>query len=470
MKTFTHLFLTFVLGICFFLQASLADVRLPSIFSSHMVLQQKSEVKIWGWANPRENVKVVASWAEKDTVSVETSGYAKWTLNIHTPQAGGPYILYIMGQNTITLEDVMVGEVWVASGQSNMQWSVNNKIDQGEEEVANANWPDIRFFHVPKSTAETPQENIEGTWVRCTPESMRSFSAVAYFYGRKLHQELKVPVGLVHASWGGTPAEVWMEAEEVNEDPDLRLAAETRKESKGWPALPGVAYHAMIAPITDFRIAGVIWYQGESNTHDAIGYRKLFPKLIQNWRELWSLDLPFYFVQIAPFKYGDDNVNGALVRESQLLSFRNTKKTGIVVVSDIGNTENIHPTNKQDVGARLGNWALANTYGKQGVSYSGPLYREMKVEKNKIRVSFDFAENGLLVKGKTLTHFEIAGEDRKFYPARAKIEGSTIVVSAKAVKNPLAVRMGFYNTAEPNLFNQEGLPASSFRTDDWEIK
>ncbi|MDN5201483.1 sialate O-acetylesterase [Fulvivirgaceae bacterium BMA10] len=444
----------------------LADVRLPAVISDHMVLQQKSQVTIWGWASPGEEVSVSGSWDE-EVVKAKTNHFSKWSLKIATPEAGGPYTLLIKGANTIELKDILIGEVWVCSGQSNMEWSAKHGFNNAQEEVKNADYPNIRFFQIPKAASEYPQEDCHATWVQCTPETMEGFSAVGYFFGRKLHKDLNVPIGLINTSWGGTPAEAWTPEEVIENDPELRETAKAIPENAYRPANAGVLYNAMIHPIVPFEIAGSIWYQGESNTANAATYKKLFTKMIQGWREAWDKTFPFYYVQIAPFKYGPPVV-GALVREAQLKSME-LEKTGMVVVSDIGNINDIHPRNKQDVGYRLALWSLAKDHGQKQLTYSGPVYRSMQIEKNKIRIFFDHAENGLKAQGGKLTHFMIAGGDQTFEPAKAVIDGNTVLVSSKSIKEPVAVRFAFSNTAEPNLFNTEGLPASTFRTDTWAL-
>ncbi len=447
---------------------SWADVRLPAIFSSNMVLQQNKEVSIWGWASPAEQVKITGSW-NNQTVEIKTSRGAKWKTLLQTPEAGGPYTITIQGQNTLVLENVLIGEVWICSGQSNMESSATHgySFNNAEEEINNSYFPNIRLFHVEKSTADTRQEDLTGTWTVCGPETMKTFSGTAYFFGRELNKQLDIPIGLIHASWGGTSAEVWTDEEVINADSELSENASKLSTTDWWPMKSGSAFNAMIAPIVPFGMAGVIWYQGESNTVAPLGYRKLFPAMIRDWRDKWKQEFPFYYVQIAPFKYDIPNV-GVLLREAQLISM-SVPKTGMVVISDIGDINDIHPKNKQDVGYRLAQWALAKTYVKKSIAYSGPVYREMKKEGKKVRLYFDYAENGLLAKEGDLTHFEIAGEDRQFVTANAKIDGSTIEVYGKKIKDPVAVRFAWDNIAEPNLFNTEGLPASSFRTDDWEI-
>lgn len=439
-----------------------ANVQLPAIFGNHMVLQQNAEVTVWGWAKTGEEVTVTPSWDAKP-IKVKGDNLAKWEVKLSTPGAGGPHSLKIQGNNTILIEDILMGEVWLCSGQSNMEWSARARIDNGEKAVAEANFPSIRFFTVGHRTADAPQIDLGGQWVVCTPETMRDFSAVGYFFGKEIHQNLNVPVGMINSSWGGTPAEVWVNPEVIAKDQGLSAGAAQQKIVPWGPSQPGKAYHAMIAPLIPFRLAGAIWYQGESNTVNPENYAQLLPALIRNWRSEWENEFPFYYVQIAPYKdYGQDT--GVRLRDAQRRVMGTVPNTGMVVVSDVGNINDIHPTNKHDVGQRLAKWALNQTYGKKDIAFSGPLYREMKTEGNKIRVYFDYAEQGLVAKGKTLTHFEIAGSDGDFVPATAKIDGNTVVVQARGVKNPMAVRFAWGNAAEPNLYNKAGLPASSFRT------
>jgi len=445
-----------------------SEVRLPSIIGSNMVLQQKSEVELWGWCSPTEKISVMVDW---DTTVYRTTGMrtAKWSVKIKTPAAGGPYKIIINGSNAIVLENVMIGEVWVCSGQSNMEWSGDQGLKQSFEEAPQATNTKIRFFYVPKSTADFPQEDCKASWKVCNPEDMKRFSAIGYFFGKKLQQELNVPIGLINSNWGGTPAEVWTPKEMVENDPALKEAAAKVSVTPWWPIKAGDAYNAMIAPLTNFAIAGALWYQGESNTGTYATYQLLSTTMIASWRKAWQKDFPFYFVQIAPFaSYGQNNIC-ALLREAQTksLSYPNT---GMVVISDlVDDIKDIHPKNKIDVALRLANWALAETYGKMGIVYKSPMYKSMKMENGKIRIYFDHAENGLLSKGGEPAEFYIAGADKNFLPAVAKIEGSTVVVSHKDVKNPVAVRFGFGNIAMPNLFSKEGLPVNLFRTDDWAV-
>lgn len=459
-----HLFL-FLLLFMSTLEPLLA-VGMPAIFGNHMVMQQNATVTLWGWGKSGEEITITSSWAPAP-IKATADNQGKWQLQMATPAAGGPHTLRVQGFNTLEFTDILMGEVWLVSGQSNMEWTPRMGIDGGEQEVQQANYPEIRFFTVEHRTAEGPQLDLGGRWVVATPQTTQDFSAVAYFFGRELHQTLKAPVGLINSSWGGTPAETWLAPKAIAEKPELTKAAATLVPVPWGPVAPGRAFHAMIAPLIPYRIAGTLWYQGEANAANAHTYSTLLTTLIQNWRAQWGYEFPFYFAQIAPWSYGRPQ-EGVLVRDEQRKSLR-TPKTGMVVTSDIGNINDIHPRNKLDVGKRFANLALNKHYGKEDRPASGPLYRDMKKERNKIRLYFDYAEGGLVSKGKSLTHFEIAGSDQKFVPAQAKIDGNTLLVSAKGVKDPVAVRFAWSNTAEPNLFNKDGLPASAFRTDEWEI-
>jgi len=443
-----------------------AAIRLPSIIGSHMVLSQNSEVKLWGWCSPAEKITIKTTW---DTVSYRLTGEssAKWSQKIKTPSAGGPYKITING-STI-LEDVMIGEVWVCSGQSNMEWSGDQGVKQSLNEMPNANNQNIRLFYIPKSTSEFPQDNCEGSWKVCSPEEMKHFSAVGYFFGKNLQKALNVPIGLINSNWGGTAAEVWTPKEPVENDAQLKVAAQKLTPAAWWPVLPGLAYNVMISPITNYQISGVIWYQGESNVETYSTYKPLMEALIGSWRKAWHKDFPFYFVQIAPYSGYGKNMIGALLRETQT-SCLSIPKTGMVVISDlVDDLKNVHPANKIDVALRLANLALSENYAKSGLIYKFPMYNAMSIEKDKIRISFKNAENGLMCKDKTITEFYIAGEDRQFQPAMAKLEGNNVIVWNTAIKSPVAVRFGFTNTSIPNLFSKEGLPVNLFRTDNWDV-
>lgn len=443
---------------------SSAEVRLPAILGSHMVLQQQSKIKLWGWSAPSEKITITVSW---DNTTYETKGSrgAKWVTEINTPQAGGPYTIKIKGANEIILEDVMIGEVWVCSGQSNMEWSADQGLKQSKEESPNATNKNIRFFYVPKSTSSTPQDDVRAKWVVCNPDDMLHFSAIGYFFGKQINQSTSFPVGLINSNWGGTPAEVWTPEEVVSNDPELRKAAAKVPAFDWWPNQSGEAYNAMVYPLTNFSIAGALWYQGESNVDTHYGYRRLFTSMIDSWRKAWGKDFPFYFVQIAPFDYSDAHINGAYLREAQTKAASHAN-TGMVVISDlVDNVKDIHPNLKKEVAARLADYALAETYGKNIGSYKSPVYKTHTIEKAAIRVHFDNVTTALVGKGGELTDFQIAGADGNFLPAKARVEGRTVIVYHPSIKEPKNVRFGFTNTAMPNLFSAEGLPVNLFRTD-----
>ncbi len=447
--------------------AATANVRLPAVIGDNMVLQQKSFAKFWGWADPGEKVFITTSWNNKID-SIKTDENAKWMLAVQTPSAGGPFTVIIKGRNTIVLQNVLVGEVWICSGQSNMEMNYGWGLPQMKEDFPSSANPNIRFFNVPKSTATIPQEKGEGAWTMCDSNTVKSFSAVAYYFGRKLNGALNVPIGLIHASWGGTPAEVWTPTEEVTNNAVLKTAAQKLNRSTGWPITPGYTYNAMIAPLTNYSIAGAIWYQGESNTGTASTYQQLFTTMIEAWRQKWNNAFPFYYVQLAPYNYGNNKI-GALLREAQTKTLA-LQKTGMAVITDIGgDTADIHPKNKRDVGYRLANLALADTYGQAIEGAKSPLFAAINAVKNEVTLSFTNADKGLQQKGAAITGFFIAGEDKVFYPAQAKIKGATVIVSSKDVKQPTAVRYSFSNTAIGNVFTKEGLPLAPFRTDDWEV-
>jgi sialate O-acetylesterase len=445
--------------------SSIGQIKLPAVFGDNMVLQQNNQAALWGWGDPGSEIKITGSW-NKDTVKAKISNQAEWKVKLKTPSAGGPYTVSIKSTDEVILKNVMIGEVWICSGQSNMEWSADHNLLNAEEEVKNANNSNIRFFHVKKAGSETPQNNCFAKWEECTPESMHSFSSVGYFFSRHLQQNLNVPIGIIEVAWGGTPAEVWVKADLIESEPLMLACAAKIKTYDGWPSKPGVVYNAMIAPLVPLRIAGAIWYQGESNADSPESYRKLFRTLIESWRKDFGNDFPFYYVQIAPFTYGL-NTRAAIIREMQMQSM-DIPKTGMVVVSDlVDNVKDIHPSNKQDVGKRLATWALAETYNMNGLVYKHPLYESMKLENSRVRISFTNTNNGLRVNGDEISCFEIAGADQVFRPAKAKIEGNNVLVWSKELKTPVAVRFSYSNDAIGNLFSKEGLPVAPFRTDDW---
>lgn len=449
----------------FFLYGTSAkpDVILPAIFSDHMVLQQNAGVTIWGWAKPNEKIKITGSWDNTKEYTVTVNNQSAWNLVIQTPAAGGPYQLKIQGYNTIEISDVLIGEVWLGSGQSNMEWTTRSKIDNGEEERAKANYHEIRFFTVKISTALTPQQHVAGQWVKCTPETMYDFSALMYFFGKEVHEKVKVPVGLINSSWGGTPIEIWMPEYSITGDRLLKENVKLLKPEPWGPQEPGRAFNSMINPLIPFKVKGVLWYQGETNTNNPNHYARSLNTLINTWRALWGYDFPFYYVQIAPWAgYGTDNVSGAIVRDQQRKVLATTASTGMVVVSDIGDLKDIHPKNKIDVGKRLAALALHQDYGLTSIPYSGPLYKSYEFKKDKVVISFDHAEGGLVAKDGELREFEVLDDSGKWTPASAKINGVNVELDTKSVKSLKGVRFAYRNDSNPNLFNKAGLPASCF--------
>ncbi len=468
-KAFYFLTLLLLAG-CF---SATAAIRLPALIGNNMVLQQNATIKVWGWADAGENVSILASW-QNSAVSTITTADGDWMTTLKTPAAGGPYKMTISGRDySITIENIMIGEVWICSGQSNMDFDLGSLSGWGfyppevREDVKNH--PGVRLFTVQKDTSAVALNTCKGSWNTADTNTVKNFSATAWFFGSYLSKQLGVPVGLIATAWGGTPAEVWIPVESIKAEPDLGFYLNHFNGSIWWPGTPGVLYNAMIHPLLNYTIKGAIWYQGESNRMDAKLYPALMNTLITSWRKAWDVgDFPFYYAQIAPYTYNEP-FSGALLREAQLkcLSIPNT---GMAVTMDIaGDVTDIHPKNKLDVGKRLAFWALDKTYGKSQGSFSGPVYKEMKVNGNSISLEFTYADGGLKIANSGENNVSIAGSDRQFYPATVKIKGNSLLVSSPKVKNPEAVRYAFTNTSVATLFNGAGLPASSFRTDTWDV-
>ncbi|MCW5943546.1 MAG: hypothetical protein KIS66_15045 [Fimbriimonadaceae bacterium] len=449
--------------------SAMAEVRVPALFSPGMVLQHGEPVPVWGWATPGEPVTVRF---QSQTATTKADARGAWKVTLGPLRADRtPGDLIVQGTNRLAIGNVLVGEVWLCSGQSNMEWPLS-RTEGAEDEVAKADYPAIRMFTVTNATADTPQTDCSGKWQTAAPNTVAAWSAVGYHYARLLHLRLGLPVGMIDATWGGTVVEAWTDLAEFQKDPKEFASTLALLEAPNvHPAnRPGKLYNGMIAPLIPYRLAGAIWYQGESNAWAAWRYRTLFPMLIANWRRAWGQDrLPFYFVQIAPYRYaGADPRAAAELREAQLTAMRTVPDTGMAVTMDIGDPANIHPPNKRDVADRLARWAFAKTYRLPEIVFSGPEFRSLKVEGNTLRLRFDHAARGLRTRdGASPSHFTIAGKDQKFVPAQARIEGDTLVVWAEGVPNPVAVRYAWADDATPNLANAAGLPASSFRSDRW---
>jgi sialate O-acetylesterase len=465
------------------------QLTVAGIFGDSMVLQQQSAANIWGKAKPGEDVSIRASWHDDATVTTaDPSG--KWKTTIDTPEAGGPFTLTVeSGEQRKSFKNILSGEVWICSGQSNMQWKLSGfGPDHFKEDVEKANHPNIRLCQFPQALAFEPQDDVRLAWSVCTPKTAYRFSAVAYFFGDKLREELDVPIGLISTNWGGSSAEAWVSPDVLNRDfPEFNVVMESyaglidqhgvmhpnnKNKPKGLnQRMPSVLYNQMIHPIVPFTCRGVVWYQGESNVEQPIQYRTLFPALIENWRQEWGQgDFPFYFVQIAPFRYRNNPYPTAMLREAQFQSL-SVPNTGMVVTIDIGRVDNIHPKKKKPVGERLALLALAKDYGRADLVCSGPEFVGHEIEANQVRLRFKHVGSGLASRdGQALSHFTIAGKDQTFLPAKATIDGETILVVSEKVDTPVAVRFAWGNADEPNFMNKEGLPSSSFRTDDWEIE
>jgi sialate O-acetylesterase len=484
-----------------------AAIKPSALFADHVVLQSEKQVPIWGTADPAE--KITITFADQ-TKTTQADAQGKWRVTLDPmPACSEPRELSFKSENSsVKVSDVLIGEVWICSGQSNMERLLGPQksrqpLVNWEQEVASANYPGIRHFAVQVKLADAPELETKGQWDVCSPATATNFTAVGYYFGRDLYHSLKVPVGLIHASVGGTPAEAWTRSEALQTTlPEIfdaqkkaveeypaklekfkaeeavllanweKAVVEAKAAGKPGPGKPNPPanpagtkrpsglYNGMIAPLLPFAMRGVIWYQGESNDGRARQYQTLFPLMIADWRQEWQQgDFPFLFVQIAPFKNMKPEI-----REAQFLTWSKTPNTAMVVTTDVGDAQDIHPTRKEPVGQRLALAARALAYGEK-IEYSGPVYESMKVEGAEAILSFSHLGGGLVATDGELKGFMIAGEDQKYFPAQAIIKGDAVVVSAATVPAPKAVRYGWSNVPEVNLFNQAGLPATPFRTD-----
>ena len=442
-------------------------LRLPAIFSDHAVLQQNSEVKVWGWAPRTRPLKIYCSWNPTDTVSVMPEKDFRWTASIKTPEASNTpcTITFISGKQKITISDILIGEVWLCSGQSNMEYSFNwDPVD--DDVLAQLANNEIRFFQVPGTYNQFPQANCDGKWEICTPETLKGMSIVGAYLGKRIHEATQSPVGLIASYWGGSCVQTWTPKEVFDASEDLKQAAENITPSSWAPVTPSVLYNGMIHPIVPYRIAGTIWYQGESNHEQPQDYGKLFMSLIKGWREAFDNDFPFYFVQIAPWNgYGE--INAAILREQQE-SALSLPKTGRIGTGDlVDDITDIHPKMKREVGNRLADLVLKEQYGINDLQPYHPRFSSFTVKRDKVTVSVASIAK-LVCKDQEVANFQIAGEDKAFYPARAVLEkNGSITLTSEQVKHPVAVRYCFTNDAMPDLFDVNGLPLLPFRTDEW---
>lgn len=506
MKVASHLYAILLLLVPLSAAQS-AELKLATIFSDHMVLQRDKPVPVWGWADPGERIRVAFA-GQTQMTTADADG--RWQVQLKAmPANAKPQSLSIQSDKPNRrreVTDILVGEVWLGSGQSNMAMTVSRARDF-EQEKAAADAPLIRMFKENSGAAKTPQTDAQGSWSVCSPETVGNFSATLYFFGRTLHEELNVPVGLINSSVGGTPIESWIAAEAQARSPELQEAhaadlkayqefdeakataqyenalarwkeRAAKAKAAGQPVPrrpvslverhkrrggPGGLFNGKIFPLIPYAIRGVVWYQGEANSQPGKGhlYQYQLPLLVKDWRKRWGEELPFAWVQLPNFQR--EGEGWMLVREGMLKTLR-LPHTGMAITTDIGESNDIHPKNKQDVGRRLGVWALGDVYEKKGIATSGPLPAAHKIQGKEIVVSFTHCDGGLKAEGDQLTGFEIAGEDGRWKPATARIEGDHVVVSHPSVSNPTAVRYAWAADPEANLFNGQGLPASPFRT------
>jgi sialate O-acetylesterase len=483
-----------------------AKIQLPSLISDNMVLQQQTTVILWGWADPGEKITIQASWL-KATIQAITTAKGEWKVSVKTIKAGGPYnIVFSSADGSVEVRNVLLGEVWLASGQSNMEFFMGKTANSSytgvinyPEEIAAANYPLIRQIDVPNTTADSVRNNFHGDWKVCSPATADTFSAVAYYFARSVHLATGFPIGIVNATWGGTPAESWTRRDVLEKDSSFKVILDRyRAQCEAYPAAmeqfkkdlaqwkadtsskkgaiprepmgptsgksPAKLYNGMIAPLLPYRFRGVIWYQGEGNADRAAQYRRLFPAMIKNWRDDFHQPaLPFYFVQISPHRS-----QNAEIRDAQLYTMNTVPNTGMAVTTDNGDSLDIHPRNKKLIGERLARWPLHDLYKKTDIVESGPIYQSMQQEGKYMRIRFRYAA-GLAMHGNTLTEFTIAGADSIFMLAQARIDGNTVLVWNDAIDKPIAVRFAWKNIPQPNFYNSAGLPASPFRTDNFPL-
>lgn len=463
--------------LCFISISLSAEIKLSSLFTDNMVLQQKSEVAVWGWGEIRTNISIVTSWDNKN-YATKSDKNGKWKVMIKTPAAGGPYELTISDDKAITLKNVLIGEVWLCTGQSNMEMPMKGfrgqPVEQGSNmDILKSKNSHIRFISIPRSSKTETQDNFEGQWQEASPETVANFSATGYYFGRLLQNMIDIPVGLIDVTYGGSCVQAWMSKKTAVAFEDTKVP----EKGDSIPVknrTPTVLFNGMLNPVIGYGIKGCIWYQGESNYTEADKYGELFITMVNEWRSLWNIgEFPFYYAQIAPFDYSiyyqgesHEKYNSAYLRDAQRKAQFKIPNSGMVVLMDIGEKNSIHPKKKQVGGERLALIALAKTYHLKGFGYQSPSFKEMSVNGSNVVVSFN-ETNGLTSFGKEIKGFEIAGEDKHYYPATAFLRSKSVILSSPHVNKPVAIRYAFKNFAEAELFGTDGLPVSSFRTDDW---
>jgi sialate O-acetylesterase len=477
MKNIKHVFIAIAILLGSF-QIN-AKIKLPALFSDNMMLQQKSNAPIWGWANANEEVSVKTAWDAK-IYKAKTDNQGKWKLSLTTPKAGGPFTIEVtQGKEKVVVKNVLIGEVWLCSGQSNMEMPLKGfpgqPVKNGNEVIVHSTNNNIRLITVPRATVLEPKDDFEGKWEMASPKSTANFSATAWYFGSLLQEVLNVPVGLIHVSYGGSSMEAWMNQEMLKDFASAKIPTTKEELAKDPNRVPTTLFNGMLSPVIGYGIKGCIWYQGESNYERASEYTALMQKMVSSWRGLWNQgDFPFYYVQIAPFNYTQfhpkdylEKYNSAYLREAQLKASMVIPNSAMAVLMDIGEENSIHPMDKEKGGSRLAYLALAKTYGLEGFEFESPKYKAMEIKENSVTVSFDDAPNGITAYGKEVTGFEIAGEDKVFYSAKAVVRRKSVVLTSDKVAQPIAVRYLFKDFAKAELFSTGGLPISSFRTDEW---
>lgn len=456
-----------------------AEVRMPAFFSDNMVLQRDTDVRLWGEAKPNTTVRITAGWNLQD-YRTNSGKDGKWSISIPTTHAGGPYTLTVSDGTPLTFNNVMLGEVWLCSGQSNMEMPMkgfkNQPVDGANMAVLESRNPNLRLFTVKRNSSTAPVDDVTGKWSEASPVAVRNFSATAYFFGRLIQDYLDVPVGLVVAAWGGSACEAWMSDDMLKAFPEASAnIPPVDGEIKSKNRTPSVLFKGMLNPLIGMSMRGVIWYQGEDNWNRAHSYTDMFSTMIKGWRELWGQgEFPFYYCQIAPYDYsiitepGKEIINSAYLREAQMNAEKIVPNTGMAVLMDAGWAEGIHPSDKRTPGERLALLALGKTYGVEGIGCESPVYKSMEIKGDTVIVSFDRAPEWIAGKHSfESTQFKLAGEDRVFHPAKAWISRSKVMVRSEKVPHPVAVRYAFENASEGDLFSTDGLPVSSFRSDNW---
>ena len=456
-----------------------AQVKLASLFTDGMVLQQQTTVPIWGWDKAGTKITAITSW-DKKTYSAVADASGKFTLKVTTPVYGGPYQVTVSDGKPTILTNVLIGEVWICTGQSNMEMPMKGfkgqPIYNSNEAILNSKNKNIHLFNVPHSSkTELQTDAKKSQWLEATPESVSNFSATGYYFGRLLNKMLDVPIGLINCSYSGSSIQAWMDPATLKPFPEIKIPAAT-DSIKEVSRTPTTLYNGMLAPVIGYGIKGAIWYQGESNYDNPSQYALLFEAMLKMWRTQWGIgDFPFYYAQIAPYDYAQlppynkgGKYNSAFVRDVQRIAADKIPNTGMAVLLDVGEQQTIHPPHKQVGGERLAYLALGKTYSMKGFAVESPAYESMSVKGSVATMKFKNVANGLTSFWKELTTFEISGADKHFYPAKAVINGSSITVTSDQVKEPVAVRYAFRDFVVGDLFGTDGLPVSSFRTDDWD--